>query len=587
MAVDDLDFAGVPRPKFEADTPRPVHRHRPGASQRRSYRFALDEEGGRAPSSLLAHWPDRPTSDGEPVAFGALSEPQRGELTARVTAQRQSHTASRTPAPRPPSRPACSAWRPTSWSMIRLRSGANPADRSGATSTARRGEPRRSGRPGPSFETMRRARRRRRRFPGWRGLWRTRRPVSRASKSPGPMACPGRAARLRRAAFDHLRALGPAAASIRRCGRAGALADDTRGSGRVMRWPWTRPERRAESLDYAATIADAFEAAAAGTSPSRAANAVAAAAAGCWSRAFAVGMPTPATPAVTPAVLACIGRELILRGEIVFDIRMSGASLALIPVPASNWEVEGRGPDPATWRYRVYPNGPSGTTVAMRPAAGVVHAVYSVDPARPWEGVSPIRRARLSAALASSLETRLSEEAGASTGRVLPFPDTGADAGDAAGPLATLRADLAALKGKTALVPSRATGWGEGRAGAPRGIQAIRSLERCTGRQGRRGRTGAQARYAGPGVRLVRLDGRRRRVQGAGVPGIDRGRHGHRRGGRGGGIGGLIWREPPSVRIAKRSCSTRSIIHRRGAAASGSAGDGLRPPARTTASEVM
>ena len=129
-----------------------------------------------------------------------------------------------------------------------------------------------------------------------------------------------------------------------------------------MRWPWIRPERRAESLDYAAKIADAFEAAA-----------------GCWSRAFAVGMPTP-------AVLTCIGRELILRGEIVFDIRMSGASLALIP--ASNWDVEGRGPDPATWRYRVYLNGPSGTTVAMRPAAGVVHAVYSVDPARPWEGVS-------------------------------------------------------------------------------------------------------------------------------------------------------------------------------------------------------
>ena len=61
----------------------------------------------------------------------------------------------------------------------------------------------------------------------------------------------------------------------------------------------------------------------------------------------------------------------------------------------------------------------------------------------------------------------MSEEAGASTGRVLPFPDTGEDAGDGAGPLATLRADLAALKGKTALVPSMATGWGEGRAGAP------------------------------------------------------------------------------------------------------------------------
>ena len=72
----------------------------------------------------------------------------------------------------------------------------------------------------------------------------------------------------------------------------------------------------------------------------RAATAVA------WRRAFAFGMPPPATPGVTPTVPACIGRELILRGEIVFDIRMGGAGLAL--VPAANWDVEGRGPDPAT-----------------------------------------------------------------------------------------------------------------------------------------------------------------------------------------------------------------------------------------------
>ena len=298
---------------------------------------------------------------------------------------------------------------------------------------------------------------------------------------------------------------------------------------------------------------------------------------------------------MTPAVLACIGRELILRGEIVFDIRMSGPGLAL--VPAANWDVEGRGPDPATWRYRVYMNSPSGTTVAMRPAAGVVHVVYSTDPARPWEGVSPIRRARLSAALVSGLETRLSEEAGASTGRVLPFPDTGADAGAANSPLATLRADLAALKGKTALVPSMATGWGEGRAGAPmadwkahrigadppaalvslrgdaerailaacglqpelayggrpgggapRGVSAIRAFERRARRQGRRGRTGAQARYAGPGVRLVRLDGRRRRFSKArAFQALTGGGMKAGRGRRGRGIGGLIWRQPAFV----------------------------------------
>ena len=238
-----------------------------------------------------------------------------------------------------------------------------------------------------------------------------------------------------------------------------------------MRLPWRRrAERRAAALDYTSTIADAFEAAAAGTSPSAAVNAVAAAeaAAGAWARAFASAAVTPATSttsAVTPAVLACIGRELVLRGELVFDVRTRGGRLALLP--AASWDVEGRGPDPSAWRYRVYLNAPSGTTVAMRPAAGVVHVVYGVDPARPWEGVSPIRRARLSAALASSLETRLSEEAGAATGRVLPFPDLGQDADKPTGPLAMLRADLAALKGKTALVPSMSANWEGSKAAAP------------------------------------------------------------------------------------------------------------------------
>ena len=41
------------------------------------------------PQPAYPYWPDRPTSDGEAVAFAALSEAQRGELAAWVTAQRQ------------------------------------------------------------------------------------------------------------------------------------------------------------------------------------------------------------------------------------------------------------------------------------------------------------------------------------------------------------------------------------------------------------------------------------------------------------------------------------------------------------------
>ena len=46
--------------------------------------------GGLArPQTAYPHWPDRPTSAGEPVAFAALSEAQRGELAAWVTETRR------------------------------------------------------------------------------------------------------------------------------------------------------------------------------------------------------------------------------------------------------------------------------------------------------------------------------------------------------------------------------------------------------------------------------------------------------------------------------------------------------------------
>lgn len=43
----------------------------------------------RGGASALPHWPDRPTSDGDPVAFGALDGAQAAALGAWVTAQRQ------------------------------------------------------------------------------------------------------------------------------------------------------------------------------------------------------------------------------------------------------------------------------------------------------------------------------------------------------------------------------------------------------------------------------------------------------------------------------------------------------------------
>ena len=68
-------------------------------------------------------------------------------------------------------------------------------------------------------------------------------------------------------------------------------------------------------------------------------------AAGLWSRAFAsahVEPQTAATASVTPAVLAGIGRELVSRGEAVFEIavdRVPHRRSIVELIPVGNWDV--------------------------------------------------------------------------------------------------------------------------------------------------------------------------------------------------------------------------------------------------------
>ena len=76
------------------------------------------------------------------------------------------------------------------------------------------------------------------------------------------------------------------------------------------------------------------------------------AAAGLWSRAFAsatVEPQTPATLALTPSVLAAIGRGLAVRGEAVFVLEVNGA---VELTQAASWKVSG-GTREESWRYTV------------------------------------------------------------------------------------------------------------------------------------------------------------------------------------------------------------------------------------------
>ena len=202
--------------------------------------------------------------------------------------------------------------------------------------------------------------------------------------------------------------------------------------------------------------------AAGGATADPTATAAVEAGAGAYARAFALAEVTPDTPAtraLTPALLALMARDLVRRGEFVHVVEVGRDGVRLIP--AGSWDVRGRW-DPLTWRYRVDLFGPSGNITRHLPSASVVHGRYSIDPARPWFGISPLGWARLTGKLHGNIEDALSDEAGATRGHVLPLPAAPVSTDPKVDALADLRTDINTLRGKTALVVSTAGNWGQG-----------------------------------------------------------------------------------------------------------------------------
>lgn len=181
-------------------------------------------------------------------------------------------------------------------------------------------------------------------------------------------------------------------------------------------------------------------------------------AAGVVSRAFGAGMVEGNGQAqeIGPRELADIGRDLVTAGESVWVYR-SGAWMR-----GSSWEIAGRGARPSSWRYRVQVAVPDGHVLYTESGERVLHARYSSDRNRPWVGVGPLERCTLAGDLFAHMENRMGQEAGGSVGHLLPIPTDGNDP-----TVAGLKADVANLGGKTALVETTSAGYGQGRAAAP------------------------------------------------------------------------------------------------------------------------
>lgn len=223
-----------------------------------------------------------------------------------------------------------------------------------------------------------------------------------------------------------------------------------------MKWKfWQRETREA---DYTATLISALLGAAAEGAAAHTALGALEAAAGFYGTAAAAADVDGGRGVVTRQFRHLVLRDLVRRGNSVWLLEVQGGRLHVLPV--RSWDVNG-GPDPESWTYRLDVAGPSVQVTRVRPAAGVLHFVWSPDSVRPWAGVSPLAACPATAGLAAGIERQLSNEANAPTGYLLPVPqEPQGNAPD--GRLATLTGLLKDLKGRAGLVETVAGGWNQG-----------------------------------------------------------------------------------------------------------------------------
>ena len=181
---------------------------------------------------------------------------------------------------------------------------------------------------------------------------------------------------------------------------------------------------------------------------------------GLMARCFATAIVTPTMPGLTARGLAQMARTLLLTGNYVAAIEISRMGNLTLQ-PASSWDITGP-PAEEDWNYWVDIPGPSRTYTRMLPYEGVVHIRLNASVSTPWQGVSPLESAGISAQLLLNLEQSMKYEGGSKTGFLLPIPEGLNDS-----TLTALRGDLAALKGGVALVETTASGLGQGRQNAP------------------------------------------------------------------------------------------------------------------------
>ena len=119
-----------------------------------------------------------------------------------------------------------------------------------------------------------------------------------------------------------------------------------------------------------------------------------------------------AEQALTPTVLAMIGRNLIEWGESLHFLKYRmgprGAEFYLCPAQ-HEWTVLG-GTDPEEWIIDATLTGAQTVYESSAPRAAWLHVIRDADPDYPWRGVAPLQRAAVSSQLARMAEDALVAE---------------------------------------------------------------------------------------------------------------------------------------------------------------------------------
>ncbi|MEP0320796.1 phage portal protein [Bauldia litoralis] len=116
--------------------------------------------------------------------------------------------------------------------------------------------------------------------------------------------------------------------------------------------------------------------------------------------------------------LALVGRSLALRGESVLLISERGL------IPCSDWDLRTRNGRPTAYRVSISEAGGGTSQTAL--AGEVLHFRIGSDPAAPYYGTAPLKRASLTAGMLNAVESALSEvfELAPLGSQVVPMPET-------------------------------------------------------------------------------------------------------------------------------------------------------------------